>query len=256
MPEKEGKKAIVNKNGKWCVQGTNAPYTGFGHSRGITSSYKDGVRTILTKPSPNIQENVDNLWEMENAQRNGLKNGIYHPFSTGISMDFGAGIDLSKQTPAFRKAAYQGFTEKQMNDELSRRAKADLQYVDKMLGKHTQYPDTVSPNMKMALMDIKHQVGSLNSYPKLLRAVAHGDLEGIREESKVSYKSEKNGKMTYDKRRHELRKEKYFHYGEPSAPKPLPKYITPARPVATLPVPKWDSTQWKPMGLGEIIGVN
>lgn len=36
------KKTIVNNKGMWCLAGTNTPYTGLGHSNGITYSYKDG----------------------------------------------------------------------------------------------------------------------------------------------------------------------------------------------------------------------
>lgn len=239
-------KIIVLNNGKWCLAGTNTPYTGLGHSNGITYQYKEGMRTILTKPAPNIQEYVDNLWEMENPQRRGLKNGIYYPFSTGISTDFGAGIDLDKQTPEFRKAAYQGFSESQMNDELSKRAKADLKYVDKTLRKYTTFPDTVSPNIKMGLMDMKHQLGRLGTYKKLLTAVANGNQQSIQKESKVSYKTDKTGNMIYDKRRHEMRNKMYFNYGKPSVPNALPKYLTPPKPIKALPTPNWDSFQWKP----------
>lgn len=250
------KNIIVPNKGKWCLAGTDTPYTGLGHSRGVTYQYQDGVRTVLSKLSPNIQEYVNNLWEMENPQRRGLRNGIYYPFSTGISIDFGAGIDLDKQTPEFRKAAYQGFSEKQMNDELSKRAEVDLKYVDKTLRKYTQFPDTVSPSIKMGLMDMKHQVGSLGSYNKLLTAVANGNLQDIQEESKVSYRTEKSGDMKYDRRRHDLRNEKYFNYSKPLVSTSLPKYITPAKPKETFPTPNWNSFQWKPLGIGEIIGVS
>lgn len=193
---------------------------------------------------------------MENPQRQGLKNGIYYPFPTELSIDFGAGIDLSKQTPAFRKAAYQGFSEKQMNDELTRRANADLKYVNKILRRYTRFPDTISPNIKMGLMDMKHQLGSLGIYKKMLTAVANGNQQGIQKESKVSYPSEKTGNMIYDKRRHKMRNETYFHYGKPSVSNPLPKYITPIKSTKTLPIPQWDSFQWKPLGLSKIFGVS
>lgn len=256
MNLKQGGKAIVAKNGKWFLAESNVPYTGLGHSRGITSSYKNGVRTILTKPTPSIQEYVSNLWEMENPQRKGLENGNYYPFTTtNGSVDFGAGIDLSKQTPTFREAARRGFSEEQMNEELTKRATQDLKHVNEMLGKYTQFPDTVSSKIKMGLMDIKHQVGSLGSYKKLMNAVAHGNLEDIQEESKVSFLSGTTGKKEYDKRRHELRKEKYFNYGKLPVTNSLPKYLTPAKTERSFPLYKWGSNQKKTWGLGNIVGI-
>ena len=78
--------------------------------------------------------------------------------------------------------------------------------------RYTNYPDTVSPQIKEGLADIRYQVGSLGGFPKLLRAVAKGDLNGMRRESRVMYRNNNTGKMEYDKRRHEARQRNYFHY--------------------------------------------
>ena len=80
--------------------------------------------------------------------------------------------------------------------------------------RYTNYPDTVSPQIKEGLADIRYQVGSLGGFPKLLRAVAKGDLNGMRRESRVMYRNNNTGKMEYDKRRHEARCRGFFHYGQ------------------------------------------
>lgn len=54
-----------------------------------------------------------------------------------------------------------------------------FQQVDNALKTVTQFPDTISPQIKEGLADIRYQVGPLKSnYPKLLEAVAKRRLEG------------------------------------------------------------------------------
>lgn len=77
--------------------------------------------------------------------------------------------------------------------------------------RYTNYPDTVSPQIKEGLADLRYQVGSLGGYPKLLQSVAKGDLNGIQRESKVMFRN-KNGQMQFDKRRYDARNSNYFYY--------------------------------------------
>lgn len=167
----------------------------------------------MTKPKPNVENFVRNIWNFENPQHRGYVNGKYRPFVTANgNIDIGAGIDISRQTPEFRREAYKGFTPEEMHKELTRRAAQKLQQALKALKPYTNFPDTVSPQIITGLADLSYQVGSLKGYPKLLQSVAKGDLKGIQRESRVMYRNNITGKMEYDKRRHEARQRNYFHY--------------------------------------------
>jgi len=85
--------------------------------------------------------------------------------------------------------------------------------VDKALKTVTQFPDTVSPQIKEGLADIRYQAGPLVShYPKLLKAVAKGDVKGMAEESKVYFWDNNKKAMSFDKKRYETRMKENFHY--------------------------------------------
>ena len=204
----------VRRNGQWISLNTGKPFSGIVRSGNLYFNLtKDGRKILLSKPKPDPKRIVANLWQFENPQRRGFVNGLYYPFVTvNGNTDIGAGIDMSKQTAAFRKEAQRGLTPQRMNQELYKRANEHLRKVDTALRRYTNYPDTVSPQIKEGLADIRYQVGSLGGFPKLLRAVAKGDLKGIQRESRVMYRNNITGKMEYDKRRHEARQRNYFHY--------------------------------------------
>ena len=206
----------VRRNGQWISLNTGKPFSGIVRSGNLYFNLtKDGRKILLSKPKPDPQRIVANLWQFENPQRRGFVNGLYYPFVTANgNTDIGAGIDMSKQTAAFRKEAQRGLTPQRMNQELYKRANEHLRKVDTALRRYTNYPDTVSPQIKEGLADIRYQVGSLGGFPKLLRAVAKGDLNGMRRESRVMYRNNNTGKMEYDKRRHEARCRGFFHYGQ------------------------------------------
>ena len=211
------KKIIVKRKGQFYIGNSSVPFSGVIRLvDGKVYRYTlDGRKILLSKPKPDPQRIVDNFWQFENPQRRGFVNGLYYPFVTvNGNTDIGAGIDMSKQTAAFRKEAQRGLTPQRMNQELYKRANEHLRKVDTALRRYTNYPDTVSPQIKEGLADIRYQVGSLGGFPKLLRAVAKGDLNGIRRESRVMYRNNNTGKMEYDKRRHEARCRGFFHYGQ------------------------------------------
>ena len=211
------KKIIVKRKGQFYIGNSSVPFSGVIRLvDGKVYRYTlDGRKILLTKPRPDPQRVVDNLWQFENPQRRGFVNGLYYPFVTANgNTDIGAGIDISKQTAAFMKEAQRGLTPQRMNQELYKRANEHLRKVDTALRRYTNYPDTVSPQIKEGLADIRYQVGSLGGFPKLLRAVAKGDLNEMRRESRVMYRNNNTGKMEYDKRRHEARCRGFFHYGQ------------------------------------------
>ena len=219
----------VRRNGQWISLNTGKPFSGIVRSGKLVYNLtKDGRKVLLSKPAPNPQRVVNNLFLFENPNNYGFRNGLYHPFVTANgNIDIGAGIDMSKQTAAFRKEAQRGLTPQRMNQELYKRANEHLRKVDTALRRYTNYPDTVSPQIKEGLADIRYQVGSLGGFPKLLRAVAKGDLNGMRRESRVMYRNNNTGKMEYDRRRHEARLRNYFHYRQGGMISPLMESIMP-----------------------------
>ena len=219
---------LIKRNGQWFSPNSDKPFSGVASCNGFTYRYTlDGRKVLLSKPRPNPQRVVKNLWLFENPQRRGFVNGLYYPFVTANgNTDIGAGIDMSKQTAAFRREAQRGLTPQRMNQELNKRVNEHLRKVDTALRRYTNYPDTVSPQIKEGLADLRYQVGSLGGYPKLLQSVAKGDLNGIQRESRVMFKNKK-GQMQFDKRRYDARNSNYFYFRQGGMISPLMESIMP-----------------------------
>lgn len=219
---------LIKRNGQWFSPNSDKPFSGVASCNGFTYKYTlDGRKVLLSKPRPDPQRVVKNLWQFENPQRRGFVNGLYYPFVTANgNTDIGAGIDMSKQTAAFRREAQRGLTPQRMNQELNKRVNEHLRKVDTALRRYTNYPDTVSPQIKEGLADLRYQVGSLGGYPKLLQSVAKGDLNGIQRESRVMFKNKK-GQMQFDKRRYDARNSNYFYFRQGGMISPLMESIMP-----------------------------
>ena len=219
---------LIKRNGQWFSPNSDKPFSGVASCNGFTYRYTlDGRKVLLSKPRPDPQRVVKNLWLFENPQRRGFVNGLYYPFVTANgNTDIGAGIDMSKQTAAFRREAQRGLTPQRMNQELNKRVNEHLRKVDTALRRYTNYPDTVSPQIKEGLADLRYQVGSLGGYPKLLQSVAKGDLNGIQRESRVMFKNKK-GQMQFDKRRYDARNSNYFYFRQGGMISPLMESIMP-----------------------------
>ena len=223
------KKIIVKRKGQFYIGNSSVPFSGVIRLvDGKVYRYTlDGRKILLSKPKPDPQRIVDNFWQFENPQRRGFVNGLYYPFVTANgNTDIGAGIDMSKQTAAFRREAQRGLTPQRMNQELNKRVNEHLRKVDTALRRYTNYPDTVSPQIKEGLADLRYQVGSLGGYPKLLQSVAKGDLNGIQRESRVMFKNKK-GQMQFDKRRYDARNSNYFYFRQGGMISPLMESIMP-----------------------------
>lgn len=223
------KKIIVKRKGQFYIGNSSVPFSGVIRLvDGKVYWYTlDGRKILLSKPKPDPQRIVDNFWQFENPQRRGFVNGLYYPFVTANgNADIGAGIDMSKQTAAFRREAQRGLTPQRMNQELNKRVNEHLRKVDTALRRYTNYPDTVSPQIKEGLADLRYQVGSLGGYPKLLQSVAKGDLNGIQRESRVMFKNKK-GQMQFDKRRYDARNSNYFYFRQGGMISPLMESIMP-----------------------------
>lgn len=168
--------------------------------------------------SPNIDKVVDNIWNFENPQNKGLKNGLYYPYRTGNgNMDIGPGFDLEHQTESFKSRANKGMSKQELNDEVKHRLNAELPFINERLNKvSNNNADTISPNMKEGLLDMYWQLNNgIYKYDNLFEAIAKGDINSIREESKVKYKSKNKkdyGTWKYDSGRYQRRVDNYFHY--------------------------------------------
>lgn len=219
---------LIKRNGQWFSPNSDKPFSGVASCNGFTYRYTlDGRKVLLSKPRPDPQRVVKNLWLFENPKRRGFVNGLYYLFVTANgNTDIGAGIDMSKQTAAFRREAQRGLTPQRMNQELNKRVNEHLRKVDTALRRYTNYPDTVSPQIKEGLADLRYQVGSLGGYPKLLQSVAKGDLNGIQRESRVMFKNKK-GQMQFDKRRYDARNSNYFYFRQGGMISPLMESIMP-----------------------------
>ena len=219
---------LIKRNGQWFSPNSDKPFSGVASCNGFTYRYTlDGRKVLLSKLRPDPQRVVKNLWQFENPQRRGFVNGLYYPFVTANgNTDIGAGIDMSKQTAAFRREAQRGLTPQRMNQELNKRVNEHLRKVDTALRRYTNYPDTVSPQIKEGLADLRYQVGSLGGYPKLLQSVTKGDLNGIQRESRVMFKNKK-GQMQFDKRRYDARNSNYFYFRQGGMISPLMESIMP-----------------------------
>ena len=169
----------------------------------------------LPKNDPDINQFVDDLWANENPNNVGYKNGKYYPHKSpeGGKMTIGPGFKLDSGSHGIStKTANRGMTKTRLDQEARKIGKQHLKAVDQFInyGQTTNPADTISPQIKMGLMDLRHQVGPLNEWSNLRQAVLNGDLEGIRKESTVIWND--NGKTKVDKRRKKIRDEKYFYY--------------------------------------------
>lgn len=206
---------LKKKKGQWWNIATNKSFSGLASVNGQTFLYtKDGRKIPQSKPAPNIHNFIKNLWMRENPENKGFTNGKYYYYqTTNGNWDIGPGIDKAKQTDAFNKRAVRGFTPTEMNAEVMQRAKNTFAQVDKALKTVTQFPDTVSPQIKEGLADIRYQTGPLvSNYPKLLKAVATGNVKDMAKESKVYFWDNKKKAMSFDKKRFDTRMKENFHY--------------------------------------------
>lgn len=181
---------------------------------GYAPMWHEYVRS-LPKADPDINQFVDDLWANENPNNVGYRNGKYYPHKSpeGGKMTIGPGFKLDSGSHGVStKAANRGMTKTRLDQEARKIGKQHLKAVDQFInyGQTTNPADTVSPQIKMGLMDLRHQVGPLNEWGNLRQAVLEGDLDRIKKESTVTWND--NGKTKVDKRRKKIRDEKYFYY--------------------------------------------
>lgn len=169
----------------------------------------------LTKASPSLEKVNTNMWKFENPKNKGLRGNLYYPFKTANgNTDIGPGYDLDMQTAEFKKKAANGMTKEELDAIMLERLRKEIPHLDAKLNSVTNNnADTISPQIKEGLLDMYWQLkNGLYDYDNLFEGIAKGDIDKIREESKVTYKSKNTGKRYFDSGRYKHRIDNYFHY--------------------------------------------
>lgn len=169
----------------------------------------------LTKAPPSLEKVNTNMWKFENPKNKGLRGNLYYPFKTANgNTDIGPGYDLDMQTAEFKKKAANGMTKEELDAIMLERLRKEIPHLDAKLNSVTNNnADTISPQIKEGLLDMYWQLkNGLYDYDNLFEGIARGDIDKIREESKVTYKSKNTGKRYFDSGRYKHRIDNYFHY--------------------------------------------
>lgn len=169
----------------------------------------------LTKAPPSLERVNANMWKFENPKNKGLRGNLYYPFKTANgNTDIGPGYDLDMQTKEFKKKAANGMTKEELDAIMLERLRKEIPHLDAKLNSVTNNnADTISPQIKEGLLDMYWQLkNGLYDYDNLFEGIARGDIDKIREESKVTYKSKNTGKRYFDSGRYKHRIDNYFHY--------------------------------------------
>ena len=169
----------------------------------------------LTKAPPSLEKVNTNMWKFENPKNKGLRGNLYYPFKTANgNTDIGPGYDLDMQTAEFKKKAANGMTKEELDAIMLERLRKEIPHLNAKLNSVTNNnADTISPQIKEGLLDMYWQLkNGLYDYDNLFEGIAKGDIDKIREESKVTYKSKNTGKRYFDSGRYKHRIDNYFHY--------------------------------------------
>ena len=169
----------------------------------------------LTKAPPSLEKVNTNMWKFENPKNKGLRGNLYYPFKTANgNTDIGPGYDLDMQTAEFKKKVANGMTKEELDAIMLERLRKEIPHLDAKLNSVTNNnADTISPQIKEGLLDMYWQLkNGLYDYDNLFEGIAKGDIDKIREESKVTYKSKNTGKRYFDSGRYKHRIDNYFHY--------------------------------------------
>ena len=169
----------------------------------------------LTKAPPSLEKVNTNMWKFENPKNKGLRGNLHYPFKTANgNTDIGPGYDLDMQTAEFKKKAANGMTKEELDAIMLERLRKEIPHLDAKLNSVTNNnADTISPQIKEGLLDMYWQLkNGLYDYDNLFEGIAKGDIDKIREESKVTYKSKNTGKRYFDSGRYKHRIDNYFHY--------------------------------------------
>ena len=155
---------------------------------------------------------VNSIYEDENDVKKGYdpktNKWTFHKSAEGGSYNIGPGFKtLTKE----RKEYIKKHGNRVPDNVLRSWLKEDISQHDQKLQQELgQTWNQLPPHIKMGLIDMRHNLGSLSNFPKLIKAIQNKDLRGIQEESKTTY-VDKFGKTVFDERRWNRRVQKYFH---------------------------------------------
>lgn len=165
-----------------------------------------------SRPQINYDLLIKNIWEDENDVKKGYdkKTDTWTPHNSPEGGDTTLGPGLKTLSPERRRKIAE-LKNKIPTDLLTTWLKEDIQIHEQALQKEfkDEWKD-IPANIKMGLIDMRHNLGSLGSFQKLLQAVKDKDIKEIQKQSKTTYKSA-NGKIVFDERRWNRRIQKYFN---------------------------------------------
>lgn len=161
------------------------------------------LKESAVKPKPNLDQVIQETWNNENNINKGLQSdGQWNPYYDKNRKQWliGPGFDYTKNKhPEFKNGA----TKQQIDSAVKDYHIHSLNLIDSIyLPKFTNRPDTVSPQIKNGLLDLRYQTGNLVKWDKLGKAIAEGDLKTIQEQ----------GRVQNDNRRNELRNKNNWYY--------------------------------------------
>lgn len=173
--------------------------------KGGVQKFKEPSGNI--KPNPNMTDVISETWDNENNINTGLQSdGTWKPYYDKVRNQWliGPGYDYSQNgRPEFAKGA----TKAQIDKAVADYHKHSLDLINTVyLPKFTERPDTVSPQIKAGLLDLRYQTGNIrpDKWPRLGRAIATGDLLNI----------QKEGQVKGDTRRNQNRNKKNWTYNK------------------------------------------
>lgn len=231
-----------NKRGQYLVNGklVSKPYVYRSLSDNkVYQINPNGTRNLLSKPQPDVYKE---LWKTENPQKANYNNGKWYKYKDPKGWYIGPGFDYKLHgTEDFKQKVENGIgvTDQELNQQLNNYKNEVLSDVDKSLGRYTNFPDTISPQIKMGLIDVYWQSGRTgfkdwSRNKRLQKAAAEGNLEKIKENG-VSYV---NGKL--DTRRNNERIKKFWYYSSGG----ILKFQFPSQPISRATDEYYNGTGW------------
>lgn len=167
--------------------------------------YRNGGKNNKSsiKPDPNLNATLVETWANENPHNVGLQSdGSWKPYYDKNRNQWliGPGFDyVQNKHPEFKNGA----TKQQIDAAVKSYHQHSLDLINTVyLPKFTNRPDTVSPQIKNGLLDLRYQTGNLVGWNRLGKAIADGDIEQIKKE----------GKVLGHTRRNALRDNNNWHY--------------------------------------------
>lgn len=208
---------LVSKDGKplyWINVDTNKRFVGKARdSDGAWYWYgSKGHKTKLDDIT--VKEFLSELWKNENPNNKGLSENIYKPYylydSKGNKVTYnkktaprpslvgkpqqniGPGLDIYHM--GIEEEARRGMDRKRVDQLAQGQIRQNIVKVNEYLSKATERPDTISPQIKKGLLDLRYQTGNLGQWKDLREAIIEGNIPLIQKEGSVPSTPSRNEK--------------------------------------------------------------